>query len=109
MTGERLPDRSRHAANATLAWTPLENLTTSLRVNYVGSQDYVESIRGVDVRGKRPAYTMVSVYGDYAFNEHTTLQFGVENITDVRLADENGEYAFADEGLRYFLGLTAKF
>lgn len=109
MTGERLPDRSRHAANATLAWTPLENLTTSLRVKYVGSQDYVESIRGVDVRGKRPAYTMVSVYGDYAFNEHTTLQFGVENITDVRLADENGEYAFADEGLRYFLGLTAKF
>ncbi|MFC3446738.1 hypothetical protein ACFOLL_11835 [Falsochrobactrum ovis] len=52
---------------------------------------------------------MVSVYGDYAFNEHTTLQFGVENITDVRLADENGEYAFADEGLHYFLGLTAKF
>lgn len=102
-TGERLPNRSRHAANATLAWSPLENLTTSLRVNYVGSQ------RITTGSGRQPGYTLLSVYADYAFNENASLQFGIENITDVRLADENGDYAFADEGRRYFLGLKASF
>ncbi|MGV6871770.1 TonB-dependent receptor domain-containing protein [Pseudochelatococcus sp. B33] len=102
-TGERLPDRSRHAANATLAWSPLENLTTSLRINYVGAQ------RTTTASGRQPAYTMVSVYGDYAINEAIHLQVGIENITDVRLADESADYAFADEGRRYFLGLRAKF
>ncbi|MDX3929994.1 MAG: TonB-dependent receptor [Shinella sp.] len=102
-TGDQLPNRSRHAANATLAWSPLENLTTSLRVNYVGSQ---KTTMG---SGRQPNYTLVSAYANYAFNEHASLQFGIENITDVRLADENGDYAFADEGRRYFLGLKTKF
>ncbi len=84
-----------------MAWSPLENLTTSLRVNYVGSQNTTTA--------RQPDYTLVSAYAAYDFNEHTTLQFGVENITDVRLADESGDYAFADEGRRYFLGLKAKF
>lgn len=76
---------------------------TSLRVNYVGSQ------KTTTASSKQPAYTLVSAYANYDFNEHTTLQLGIENITDVRLADENGAYAFADEGRRYFLGLKAKF
>ncbi|PRD41876.1 TonB-dependent receptor [Phyllobacterium phragmitis] len=102
-TGERLPDRSRHAANATVSWSPLESLKTSLRVNYIGSQ------KTTTASGSQGAYTLVSVNGDYALNEHASLQFGIENIGDVRLADESGDYAFADEGRRYFLGLRAKF
>lgn len=102
-TGEQLANRSRHAANATLEWSPLEDLTTSLRVNYVGSQKTTSGT------GRQDAYTTVSAYGSYAFNETATLQFGVENITDVRLADENGGFDFADEGRRYFLGLKASF
>lgn len=102
-TGERLPNRSRHAANATLAWSPLEKLTTSLRANYVGSQKTTTG------SGRQPDYTLLSAYASYAFNEHATLQFGIENITDVRLADENGDFAFADEGRRYFLGLKTGF
>jgi outer membrane receptor for ferrienterochelin and colicins len=102
-TGERLPDRSNHSANATFAWSPIENLMTSLRVNNVGPQ------KTTTASSKQPAYTLVSAYANYDFNEHTTLQLGIENITDVRLADGNGAYAFADEGRRYFLGLKAKF
>ncbi|MBB2971446.1 TonB-dependent receptor [Mesorhizobium sp. RMAD-H1] len=102
-TGERLPDRSRHAANATLNWEPVEKLKTSLRVNYIGSQ------KTTTASGSQPAYTLVSVYGDYALNGHASLQLGVENIGDVRLADESDDYAFADEGRRYFVGLKAKF
>ena len=102
-TGERLTDRSTHAASATLAWTPLENLTTSLRVNYVGAQKTTTD------SGRQPAYTLVSAYANYDVNQRTTLQLGVENITDERLADANGDYAFADEGRRYFLGLKTTF
>ena len=102
-TGARLPDRSRHAANATLAWSPWETFTASLRVNHVGAQ------RTTTASGRQSAYTLFSVYGDYAFNENASLQFGVENITDVRLADESGDYAYADEGRRFFLGLRASF
>ena len=102
-TGERLANRSRHAANATLAWSPIEKLTTSLRVNHVGSQ------RTTTASGRQPHYTLLSTYASYAFSEHSTLQFGVENITDVRLGDENGAFTFADEGRRYFLGLKASF
>jgi len=102
-TGAQLTGRSRHAANATLSWTPLEALTTSLRINHVGAQ---KTSTG---SGRQPGYTLFSAYANYDFNAHTALQFGIENITDVRLADENGDYAFADEGRRYFVGLKAKF
>lgn len=102
-TGERLPDRSRHAANATLKWSPLENLTTSLRVNYVGEQ------KTTTESGEQPDYALLSIYGDYALSEQASLQFGIENITDVRLADDTDDYSFADEGRRYFLGLRTKF
>src|SRR5690606_23905904 len=67
-TGAQLTGRSRHAANATLAWSPLENLTTSLRVNYVGSQTTSTG------SGRQPDYTLLSAYAGYDFNEHTTLQ-----------------------------------
>lgn len=102
-TGQRLANRSRHAANATLAWSPLESLTTSLRVNHVGAQ------RTTTASGRQPGYTMLSVFASYEFNENAALQVGIENVTDVRLADENGDYAFADEGRRYFIGLKARF
>lgn len=102
-TDERLEGRSRHAANATLAWSPLEDLTTSLKVNYVGSQKTSTD------SGRQPAYTLLSTYANYKITEHTTLQFGIENITDVRLADEDDDYSLVDEGRRYFVGLRATF
>ncbi|MDO3444956.1 TonB-dependent receptor [Agrobacterium sp. V1] len=108
-TGERLPDRSKHMANATLAWSPLDNLTTSFKAQYVGTQDYSETIRGAVVKRERPDYVILSAYADYQFHENASLQFGVENITDVRLADETGGYTFVDEGRRYFVGLRATF
>lgn len=108
-TGERLADRSRHMANATLAWSPLDSLTTSLKAQYVGSQEYDETVRGATIKRKRSDYTILSAYADYRFNENASLQFGIENITDVRLADESSEYTFADQGRRYFVGLRTRF
>ena len=109
-TGRRLLERSRHAINATLGWSPIEGLTTSLRAQYLSGQDYtVTGPGGVQMRRERPGYTLLSAYGDYAFSERTSLQFGVENITDVRVDSDAGANAFVDEGRRYFLGLRATF
>ncbi len=99
-----LPDRSRHRANATLAWTPVAPLTARMRVQYVGAQ-YRSA-----TESDRPGYTLVHAYVDYAVNRNLSLHAGVENITDKRLAnDDIGVYARADEGRRYFAGLTARF
>jgi outer membrane receptor for ferrienterochelin and colicins len=102
-TGRELLGRSRHAANATLEWSPLDNLTTSLKVSHIGAQ------KTSTASGRQPAYTLVSAYASYGFNDNAALQIGVENITDVRLADENGNFAFADEGRRYFIGIRTTF
>ncbi|WP_142846134.1 TonB-dependent receptor domain-containing protein [Telmatospirillum sp. J64-1] len=103
-TDERLPDRSRHSANATLAWAPLEQLTTRMRVEYSGSQ-----YRSATER-ERPDYTLLHWYGDYALNRSFSLHFGIENLTDERLANDDASvYGRADEGRRYFAGLTGRF
>ena len=102
-TGDELTGRSRHMANATLSWKPVENLTTQLRANYVGAQKVSTGA------GRAAGYTLLSAYANYDFNEYTTLQLGVDNLTDKRLADDASEYSFADEGRRYFVGMKASF
>lgn len=104
-TGERLADRARHSGGATLAWSPLPAWTARLRAEFVGRQ------LNSDVRGdERPGYALLSLYGDYAVTRHLTLQAGIENLGDRRLAAEDASrYSLADEGRRYYVGLNARF
>lgn len=102
-TDELLTGRSQHAANATVTWLPFDRMTTSFRVNYLGPQ---KTSTG---SGRQPGYTLYSAYANYELREQMTLQLGIENISDVRLADDSSDYAFADSGRRYFIGLQAKF
>lgn len=103
-TGERLPDRSRHRANATLTWAALQQLSTRLRVEYIGSQ-YRSA-----TESERPGYTLLHWYVDYDVNSNLSLHAGIENLTDKRLANDDADvYGRADEGRRYFAGLTARF
>ncbi|GAA5232061.1 TonB-dependent receptor [Verticiella sediminum] len=104
MADTRLPDRSRHRANATLAWTPLAALSTRVRVEYIGSQ-----FRSA-TESERPGYTLLHWYVDYDVNRNLSLHAGIENLTDKRLANDDASvYGRADEGRRYFAGLTARF
>ena len=73
-------------------------------MEYIGSQ-YRSA-----TESDRPGYTLLHAYVDYAVTRHLSLHAGVENLTDRRLAnDDAGVYARADEGRRYFAGLTARF
>ncbi|WP_228255710.1 TonB-dependent receptor domain-containing protein [Pollutimonas thiosulfatoxidans] len=101
---ERLADRSRYRANATLGWTPTEQLGTRVRVEYIGEQ-YRSAILE-----ERPAYTLLHWYVDYEVHRNLSLHAGIENLTDKRLANDDASiYGRADEGRRYFIGLTASF
>ncbi|MEI2417000.1 TonB-dependent receptor [Orrella sp. JC864] len=103
-TDERLADRSRHRANATLAWDVMAQLRTRLRAEYIGAQ-YRSA-----TESERPGYTLLHWYVDYDVNRNLSLHAGIENFTDKRLAnDDAGVYGRADEGRRYFAGLTARF
>ena len=103
-TGNRLPDRSRHRAGLTLAWKPVQPLTTRLRAEYYGSQYRSPRL------AERPDYTLLHGYVDYRLGRHLTLHAGIENLTDRRLAnDDAAAYSLADEGRRYFIGVTASF
>lgn len=103
-TDERLADRSRHRANATLTWDVLSRLSTRLRAEYIGSQ-YRSA-----TESERPGYTLLHWYVDYDVSRNLSLHAGIENFTDKRLAnDDAGVYGRADEGRRFFAGLNARF
>lgn len=105
-TGETLADRPRHSGAATLAWMPLPDWTAKLRAEVVGRQYST----GSSTRTERPGYALWSVYADYAVNRYLTVQAGVENLGDRRLAAEDAaSYSLADEGRRYYLGMNARF
>lgn len=101
---ERLADRSRHRANLTLAWAPRAQLATRMRAEYTGAQYRSATL------DDRPGYTLLHWYVDYDLGRGLSLHAGIENLTDKRLAnDDAGVYGRADEGRRYFAGLTARF
>ncbi|MBK4215035.1 TonB-dependent receptor [Paracoccus caeni] len=102
-TGEQLTGRPRHSGTVDLEWQPVDRFSATLSLRHVGTQ---KSTTGT---GTAPSYTMVSAYGDYAVSEAASLQFGIENLTDERLALEDEAYKFADPGRRIFAGLTARF
>lgn len=103
-TDERLADRSRHRANASLAWVPLAQLSTRVGAEYIGSQ-YRSATESA-----RPGYTLLHWYVDYDVGRDLSLHAGIENLTDKRLANDDASvYGRADEGRRYFAGLTARF
>lgn len=102
-TGKDLTGRSKHMASLGIDWRFTPRTSAALRVNYVGEQDTSTG------SGRQPAYTMVSVGGQHRFDNGVTALFGIENLTDQRLANENTDYAFADPGRRFYVGLKKSF
>lgn len=105
-TGETLADRPRHSGAVDLAWTPVSAWTARVRAELTGRQYNSGGTTPVE----RPGYALWSLYADYAINRSLTLQAGVENLGDRRLAAEDAtRYSLADEGRRYYLGMNARF
>ncbi|ENO89317.1 TonB-dependent receptor domain-containing protein [Thauera linaloolentis] len=102
--GGRLADRSRHRASATVSWMAMDRLATRLQAEYTGAQYRSAAERD------RPGYTLLHWYVDHELGRSLALHAGIENLTDERLANDDADlHGRADEGRRYFAGLTAKF
>jgi outer membrane receptor for ferrienterochelin and colicins len=99
----QLDNRPRHQATAELEWQVQPDFSATLRLQHVGKQNTSTGT------GEAPAYTMSSIYGDYAFNSATSIRFGVENLEDHRLANDDPAFALADPGRRVFVALSTNF
>ena len=88
-TGKPLNGRTDHLLNARLGWRAGQ-WDAGLRVERMGPQ-YVSS-----ADRKAPAYNLVHLNAGYAINRHFRVTGGIDNLTDVRLADKSDLFSYAE-------------
>jgi outer membrane receptor for ferrienterochelin and colicins len=106
---QELAERPNHLINGTLSWSPEGPFSAQLMVNYVGRQVVAQTIGGATVNTPVSPYTMVTIEGAYRITENLTFRAGIQNLGDERLANDGGEYSYADPGRLYYMTLQAAF
>lgn len=97
----RLLRRPRHKATFSAWWTPIDPLTLSTTVLYVGER--IDGNRDFSIpRLVAPAYTVVNVAADYKVNEHAKVFARIDNLFDERYEDPTG---FLRPGLAVYGGV----
>lgn len=104
-TNQQLSERPHHSGHATLRWEPDDHRFVQLRGEYVGEQLMLFNA----VQYAVPDYTLVSLEGGLRLEKNLWVRAGVQNLGDVRLADESAYFSFAEPGRFYYLGFTAGF
>ena len=88
-TGFRLLRRPRHKGSVTATWIPIDPLTLSATVLYVG--EFIDGNRDFSIpRLIAPAYTVVNVAADYRLNDYTKVFARIDNLFDERYQDPTG-------------------
>ena len=88
-TGLELLRRPRHKASLTAAWTPIDPLTLSATVLYVG--EFIDGNRDFSIpRLTAPAHTVVNIAGDYRINEHAKVFARIDNLFNERYEEPTG-------------------
>lgn len=103
----RLTEKPRHSISGKLSHH-LESfgLSTSVRVQHIADQvlenddDELEEV---------PDYTLLHFSIRKQLMKHFEIQLGVDNITDVRLADESELYQYEERGRFYYANLRYNF
>lgn len=96
-----LDNRPEILANLAFNWRVSDSFDASLSTNHVGEQYYEgESL---------PAYTRVDLTASYAAAPSVALNFGVKNVTDVDLQDENENFIIRELGRNYYLSANYSF
>lgn len=88
-TGKPLNARPDHLLNARLGWRQ-GAWSAGLRLEHTGRQ-YVTS---ADRRA--PAYNLLHVHAGYVIDRHFRVTAGVDNLTDVRLADKSDLFSYSE-------------
>ena len=102
----------KDTVSAEFAYKMLEDrLTLGTRISYY-SHRFAESKAETTSEiqpGKWRPYTLVDVYGSYAFNEGTRLDFAIDNLTDQYYMDALNASLMPAPGRTFRMNMTAKF
>lgn len=88
-------------AHLSLNWQVTDSFTTSLSANYNGEQVYA----GNDL----PAYSRLDWSNAFDLTQALVLRFGIKNLTDVDLKDEDPGFLYQELGRNYYLSATYNF
>ncbi|MCI0431534.1 MAG: TonB-dependent receptor, partial [Rhodospirillales bacterium] len=102
-TGEDLVRRPRHKLNLDVAFTPVDAVTLTLGVLYVGKRDDFDAV--TFERIEEDGYTVFTVAASWQVLENLRLFGRVENLLDEDYENPNG---FDQPGLGAFVGLSAR-
>ncbi|MDN3553724.1 ligand-gated channel protein [Halomonas almeriensis] len=104
--GEPLNQLPKHQVTASLDWQATQQLNQWTRVTYRGeeSQPTTGPSQGSTVA---PSYTFVDTGIGYDMTEKATLNFGIYNLFDESITEE--EYGYVEDGRRVWLGLSVDF
>lgn len=100
---QELLRRPRHKASVTASWTPIEKLSLSATLIYVG--DRVDGNRDFSIsRMRAPGAGIVNIAAEYKATEKLTVFGRIDNLFDKRYENPVG---FLVPGLSAFAGLRA--
>ena len=99
-----LTERPEWTSNLIVNWEPVENFRISADANYVGKQT-INATTGK----KLPSYTTYNLALSSDLTPSLKLDYGVKNLTDVDLEDEDSDFNSKMYGRNYFAKLTYNF
>ena len=100
-TGLELLRRPRHKATAAAQWNPIDPLTLSATVLFVGP--WIDGNRNFSIpRLTAPGYTVVNLAGNYVIDENVTIFGRIDNLFDKHYQNPTG---FDRPGLGIFGGI----
>jgi outer membrane receptor for ferrienterochelin and colicins len=103
----RLEGKPRHEINAKLKYKNQSlGLSAVLRAQHIADQVFENDD---DVLEEVPAYTLWHFSVSKQFLQHFEVQVGIDNIADVRLADETDLYDYEERGRFYYANLRYSF
>ncbi|MGS1010799.1 ligand-gated channel protein [Achromobacter anxifer] len=104
--GQPLNQLPKHLFTTTVNWQASDALQAWARLNYRGKES--QPITGPSSSSVvAPSYTFVDLGGSYQVNKTVAVYAGIYNLFDKQVTYD--DYAYVEDGRRYWLGVGVKF
>ncbi len=100
-TGKELDDRPNASIASRLDWDAGNDWSARFGLEYTGTQN--------SAGAHLPAYTLWNVSIGKRIDKTFSLRAGINNLTDVRLADKSADFGYAEDGRTLYVTLRAVF
>lgn len=101
-TGEELTGRPKRSLTSRLDWQPGDGWSARAGVEYIGRQRDSSDTH-------LPAYSLWNVSVGKQFAKSVTLRAGIDNLTDVRLAEKSADFGYAERRRTLYASLRLDF